>query len=78
MKKNDLAVIILIVSLSLVVSYTVGNSLLGGAKANTAEVESVDKISPTITQPDSKIFNANAINPTVPITIGNPSNQQPF
>jgi hypothetical protein len=78
MKKNDIAIIILIVSISLVGAYFLGQAFLGGESSKSAQVEVVEKISPTVKDPDPKIFNANAINPTIPINIGNPSNQQPF
>ncbi|MGH7196145.1 MAG: hypothetical protein ACREGJ_00015 [Candidatus Saccharimonadales bacterium] len=78
MKKNDIAVIILIVSISLVVSYFIVKAIFGEPKKEAVQVEKVEAISSTIEQPSSKIFNRDAINPTVVIQIGNPSNQQPF
>ncbi len=78
MKKNDIALIILIVSISMVVTYFAGRALIGQSKNQTAKAEVVDAISPQLPTPSNKIFNKDAINPTVVIQIGNPANQQPF
>ena len=78
MKKNDIALIILIVSISLVVSYFAVKAFVGEPKKDTVSAEVVEPISANLVQPSNKIFNSNAINPTVVIQIGNPSNQQPF
>ena len=78
MKKNDIALIVLIVSISLVISYFVLKGVIGNPKNQQASAEVVEPISPDLVQPSDKIFNRDAINPTVVIQIGNPSNQQPF
>lgn len=78
MKKNDIALIILIVSLSLVASYFLLSALIGEPGANSSEVEVVEPISAELTEPSERVFNADAIDPTVVIEIGNPANQQPF
>jgi hypothetical protein len=78
MKKNDIALIVLIVSVSLAISYFAAKAIVGDPKNQQVSAEVVDSIAPTLTQPSNKIFNRDAINPTVVIQIGNPSNQQPF
>lgn len=78
MKKNDIAVIILIVSVSLVVSYFIAKAIIGEPQSQSAKAEVVEAISAELTKPTSTIFNKDAINPTVNIEIGNSSNQQPF
>lgn len=78
MKKNDIAVIVLIVSISLVTSFFVIKAVLGEPKKANVKVEVVDPIAADIVQPSSTIFNKNSINPTVVIQIGNPANKQPF
>jgi len=78
MKKNDIAVIVLIVSISLVISYFVVKAIVGDPKGQEVSAEVVEPIKPDLVQPSSTIFNRDAINPTVVIQIGNPSNQQPF
>ena len=78
MKKNDIALIILIVSISMVISYFIAKAAIGTPKTNQVSAEVVEPITPDLVQPSSKIFNRDAINPTVVIQIGDPSNQQPF
>lgn len=78
MKKNDLALIVLIVSISLVVSYFVAKAVLGSPKSKQATAEVVEPITPDLVTPSNQIFNRDAINPTIVIQIGNSSNQQPF
>lgn len=78
MKKNDIAIIILIVSISLVASYFIAKAIFGEPQSQTARVEVVEAISPELVQPSPSIFYKEAINPTVNIEIGNSSNQQPF
>ena len=70
--------LILIVSIALVISYFVGNSLFAGSENRTADVERVQVIEPDFPQPDPLIFNDNAINLTETINIGGPSTNDPF
>lgn len=78
MKKNDFAVLALIVTISLLIAYFAGQALISRTKPASTAVESVDKIDASITPPDAAVFNKDAINPSVPIRIGDSSNQQPF
>lgn len=78
MRKNDLAALILIVSVSLGVAYFLANAVLGGIKQQAVQVEVVEPISGTVPEPDRAIFNETAINPSVEIKIGNSRNEQPF
>lgn len=70
MKKSDIAMIILIVSVSVVLAYFVANAMLGGTQNQTAKVKTVEAITPDVATPDPAIFNKNAINPTVEVLIG--------
>lgn len=78
MKKNDIALLILVVSLSLAASYFTLNAIIGDPAQNTKTVERVEPISIEVPEPSDEIFNERAIDPGVVIEIGNPSNQQPF
>lgn len=78
MRKNDLALLVLIASISLVVAFLLVKTFFGEPKPEQTKVEKVEPISATITQPSERVFNDQALNPTVVIQIGNPSNQQPF
>jgi len=77
MKKSDVALLILVVSVSIAISFFVGQSLLGKSIAKEVEVETAEPISADIVEPSPSIFNKDALNPTVQITIGG-GNQQPF
>ena len=70
MKKTDIAMLVLIAGVSVVISSFVLNNILGDPGEKTRSVEVTDEIQAGFTEPDKEIFNENAINPTVPIVIG--------
>lgn len=78
MKKNDIALLVLVVSIAMVGSYFTMSAIIGDPSDNTQIVEKVPYISPEAPEPSKDVFNEQAIDPGVPIEIGNPSNQQPF
>lgn len=78
MKKNDIAAIILIVAVAGVFSYFIANALIGKPKNNPVEVEQVTPIGPNFPTPDSRVFNDQAIDPTVEINQDGQSTGQPF
>jgi hypothetical protein len=78
MKRNDIALLILIVSLTLVISFLIVKALFGEPAQQGVSVEKVQMISGEIRRPSKEIFHKGALNPTVVIQIGNPGNQQPF
>ncbi len=78
MKQADMAMLILIVSISLLVSYFVGNSVFGGESTRSTEVEVVQSISVEFDQPDKSIFNKSAVNLTETINIGPNNTTSPF
>jgi len=75
MKKSDIAMIILIASISMLVSYFVAKAIVGDTKGEAVKVKTADPISTNVDEPNSSIFNSNAINPTVEVIIGNGQNQ---
>lgn len=77
-KQSDLATLILVISISLVASFFIGNALINTPENRSSEVEVVSPISPDFVQPSTDIFNDNAINPTETIKIGNSNQNQPF
>jgi hypothetical protein len=70
MKKSDLAMIILIASISILVAYFVAKGIVGDVQNQSAKVKVAEPISSTVAQPDPAVFNTNAINPTVEVIIG--------
>lgn len=71
MKKTDIAMIILIASVSVLIAYFVANSMFGDSyKGSSATVKTIEKvISPDIDDPSVDIFNKDAVNPAVQVKI---------
>ena len=78
MKQKDALLIIVVAVVSIILSVTVSKILIAPAKNRQQKVEVVQPISDTFNQPDAKYFNANSIDPTQLITIGNNTNPTPF
>ena len=70
MKKSDFAMIILIASLSVMASYLIVSSIVGSPKGKPVNVKTTELVSSEVVEPSKAVFNKDAINPTVPITIG--------
>jgi hypothetical protein len=78
MNKNNFAILILVVVVIAGASYAIGNALLGSKSFKPVTVETATPIAPEVTQPEPTVFSSDAINPTVPISIGDTSNQNPL
>lgn len=78
MKKTDIALLAIIVIISLTAAYFVGRAVMGQTKQGEVQVEVVEPITSDITPPNETIFSKEAINPAVPINIGDSLNEQPF
>lgn len=70
MKNNDIAALILIASLSVIAAYFVASALIGQPGSESVKVKTATPISADVMEPDGKIFNKDAINPTVEVVIG--------
>lgn len=81
MKKSDIAMIILIASISMVVAYFVVKAIPVFQSTNKPkQVSTFQEISPTVDPVDRDVFNDEAINPAVEVFIGGnatQSNPQP-
>ena len=69
MKKSDIAMIVLIASVSVLLSFFIVKSIFGDVYTGTAKVKTIDSIDSTIVEPSSDVFNKNAINPAVQVQI---------
>lgn len=69
MKKSDIAMIILIASVSVLLAYFVAKAIFGDVYTGSARVKTIDRIDSSVEQPSSEIFNSDAINPSVPVEI---------
>lgn len=75
MKKTDIAMIVLIATISVMVAFFVTQSVIGSPSNETVKVKTVEKITAEVTEPDPAIFNENAINPAVKIEINDDTSQ---
>ncbi|MBP5656145.1 hypothetical protein J6X15_01005 [Candidatus Saccharibacteria bacterium] len=71
MKNTDIALVIMIALVATVISYFVGNALLGDPNEKVTSVEYMDVISSDVNDPDIESFNVDALNPTVEVYVGN-------
>lgn len=76
MKKSDIAMIILIASISMLMAYFIGKAVIGDVQNETVKVKTAEPITTDISKPDPSVFNSNAINPTVEVIIGDQSQSQ--
>jgi hypothetical protein len=74
MKKTDIAMIILIASVSVLIAFFVTRSIFGDSANQPVTIKTIEKINPTLGEVDPSIFNDNAINPAVEVQI-TPGNQ---
>ena len=70
MKQKDIALIIIIVFVSGMLSFFASRYLLVPSDVRTAQVEVVEPITSDFTEPDKRYFNEKSINPTETIEIG--------
>ncbi len=78
MKQKDVALIIVIVAISGIVSFFVSHLLFASPKSRQQKVQVVAPITTDFTTPSSKYFNSNSIDPTQNIQIGQGTNPAPF
>jgi hypothetical protein len=78
MKQKDIALILVIVFISAIVSLFVSKAIFASPKNRQQEVDVVQPITSEFTKPDSRYFNNTAIDPTQLITIGQNANPNPF
>jgi hypothetical protein len=78
MKQKDIALILVAVFISVIVSLFVSKALFASPKNRQQQVEIVQAITSDFPQPDTRFFNSNAIDPTQLITTGQNTNANPF
>jgi len=74
MKKTDIAMIVLIASISILIAFFGTRTIFGGAANESVKVKTVEAINSSIQEPDPAIFNKDAINPAVEVQVGSDSN----
>lgn len=70
MKTSDYVTVGFVAILVTVIAYIAVNSILGDPKTKTVRFEYIDEISSDLVTPNSEVFNAAAVNPTVEVYIG--------
>ncbi len=70
MKKSDIATIVTIAFVSMGAAYLLANTVIGQPSSGSVKVKTIEPITADVTQPDSSVFNSNAINPTVEVIVG--------
>lgn len=78
MKRNEIALLVLIVGVVALAAYFTVKSIIGGGDPKAITIDKAESISSTLAEPAKNIFNENAYNPTIKIKIGDQSNQGPF
>lgn len=78
MKRNEIALLCLIVGIVSLASYLTLNSFLAGSQPKETKVMVADKVTADVEKPTQEVFGPDAYNPTVKVRIGDQSNQQPF
>ena len=74
MKKTDVAMIILIATISVLASFFITKAVMGTPSEDTKKAQTIEAIDPTIEQPDTAIFNSEAINPAIKIELNDDTN----
>jgi hypothetical protein len=78
MKQKDIALIIVIIFLSAVVSLFASKAIFTSPKNRQQEVEVVQPITSNFPQPDSAYFSSSANDPPQLINVGQNANTNPF
>lgn len=78
MKKNEIALLVLIVGVVALGSYFLVKSFVADATPKATTVDIAKEITATVGEPNKDIFAEGNYNPTIKINIGNQSNQQIF
>lgn len=74
MKKTDLAMLILIATVSVLAAFFITKAVMGEQATEEIKVKTIQKIDTAVVEPDPEIFNERAINPAVEVQI-TPGNQ---
>ena len=71
MKRSDIFSIVLIAIIGTVAAFLVCGAILGDPDEKTVTFKTIKSIEAELKEPDPELFNADAINPTVEVHVGN-------
>ncbi len=77
MNKSKISILVLIVGLTALIGFFVGKALLGDSQLKPVQEDSAREIKTSYTEIDKEVFNSDAINPSVQITI-QPNDKNPI
>lgn len=69
MKRTEIAMIILIASASAIATFTIARQFLTDKVSRTVTIEQASPVSEGIVKPSKRIFNSDAINPTIEVCV---------
>lgn len=78
MKQKDIALILVIIFVSAIISLFVSKAIFGSPQNRQQQAEVVQPITSDFPKPDSRYFNPQAFDPTKAITVGQNANTNPF
>lgn len=78
MKQKDIALIVVVAIVAGVISVFASRFIFASGTDRQQKAEVVDAVSTDFIKPSDKYFNANSIDPTRLIEIGESNNQNPF
>lgn len=78
MKQKDIALIIVIVFFSGIVSFLISGKIFVTPDNRQQKVQTVDVIDSSFQKPSEKYFNSTSIDPAQLVQIGDNNNQNPF
>jgi len=78
MKQKDIALILVIVAFSGVISFVISGKIFVTPSNRQQKVQTVDVIESTFEKPSEKYFNDQSIDPAQLVRISNNNNQTPF
>lgn len=70
MKQSDIITVVIIAVVGTIAAYFGVNMILGKPSDATYEFKTIEAVSADLSEPDSEIFNKDAINPTVEVYVG--------
>lgn len=77
MKQKDIAIIIVVAFVAAVISFLLSSKFFSSSGDKAIEVERIDAISAEFQTPNEKYFNAQSVNPSALVEIGE-GNPNPF
>jgi uncharacterized protein YabE (DUF348 family) len=70
MKRSDIAIVLLIAAVSVGIAFFIAQTVLGNLTGETQKVKTIERIETSIEEPNTSIFNQDAINPAVEVQVG--------